>query len=269
MLIIAAQLNTSNLINFTMIALGAGMAISSAIWLWARHIQYELEMTAQFDSLELGGIPLDGDVKFFGQAEAGSTGLLQSPITGTNCVWHKVKVTEYWQKTVSDGDDSSHTETESRTLYENSSVDNILLRDDKGGVYLLPDGLEFRGVQQSYSQQHDSFEIPNLGMTWRASHGPQLTITLGSSRPDNYLEVQEYILTASSTAMVLAQVGQDQNGTRFLHDQKKSRHSFLQPTASPEQFAADFSSSKRKKGYFAVAFTAAFVIMAGVKLLIH
>ena len=215
------------MINVAIMCLAVGL-ILAVVWLVKRRTVRALEETAQFNSRELGGIPLDGDVKFVGLVEVNGQALT-GPLSGTEGVWWRTQVTDHWEEETSsedsDGNRTTHWENRSQVVSE-----------------------DFSNNRQSQDK----------GVTFK--------ISFGSRTRDHWRETEEWVFPHSVAALALAHVGQDKSGNRFLHKGSGNHSPFIVATDNPDEFAAAVERGANRWGYAACALVTLGLIVAAVGL---
>ena len=214
-------------------------------------------LTAQFTTRELGGIPLDGDVRVFGSLHAAQQQLL-SPMTQTPCIWHRIQIVEncQWQEEVTDQEGNTRTESrsDSRVVFERCSSEQLFIKDHLGAVIVMPDRMGLPG-DCIYSTQSDERytgpveiieEIADASTSndWKSMLSTGLNIINAVESGDReYAHYQtvtsEYIIQDGTTVMMLAQVGQTQDNQRYLHASKGGRKPFSEKVDSAEEYQAN------------------------------
>lgn len=208
----------------------SGMAFLVCLVMWLKHRSTAgaLSNTARFTVRELGGIPLDGTVEVFGQTRIHEAPVA-GPVSGTQGVWWRVKVTEHWRERRDD-----KWEEMSRVLSDTHSPELFFLEDPTGFVAVLPAGVAFTELQHSFYSREDRGIVVRLGLS------------LGfSGSTDHWVETEEWVMPYDVSALVLAHAGQDQNGTRFLYRGGGQRSPFLARTDDPEAFEAKTVSKSK------------------------
>ena len=244
------------MINVAIMCLAVGL-ILAVVWLVKRRTVRALEETAQFNSRELGGIPLDGDVKFVGLVEVNGQALT-GPLSGTEGVWWRTQVTDHWEEETSsedsDGNRTTHWENRSQVVSEDFSNNPFLVSDQLGRVPFHPEAVNFRDVERTFYDRQSQ----DKGVTFK--------ISFGSRTRDHWRETEEWVFPHSVAALALAHVGQDKSGNRFLHKGSGNHSPFIVATDNPDEFAAAVERGANRWGYAACALVTLGLIVAAVGL---
>lgn len=213
-------------------------------WRQSRNTSAALDAAAQFSSRELGGIPLDGAIEFFGQVSPQSE-LVIAPFSGESGVWWRVLITEHWEEETGSGDDRRW-ESRSRVVRDEISGDPFLISDQFGSVLLDPVDVDFRSCKKTFNQRQDADDGFNLSIEIDLN-------PFSSDKRNRWLETEEWVLPSSVNVLTLAHVGQAEDGSRFLHKGEGQHNPFLVPSDSPEDYAASVQSSSGRWGAAALA----------------
>lgn len=129
-----------------------------------------------------------------GIAVAAPSGLLQSPLTGTACVWWRVFIQKI------EGKRLSRTPSLPQTLLDLSSPETIHIRDESGTACIAPEGAENIPLKPHLKATEKS-HIPGAG--YGAIATAMLPVTL--ERGTRYI-YQEWILLPESPVYALGEV---------------------------------------------------------------
>lgn len=208
--------------------------VAGVFWLMAHRRASDLFNTARFTVRELEGIPLDGDVEVWADSGPSPSGPIAGPLSRQQGIWTHSVITEHWEttRTYTDSEGNMKTETEhhSRTLYDNKSVAPILMTDETGSVWLMPESISFEEIPKVVSD----YDNPGLAYTVIG----HLNLHFGAR-----VECEEWVLPSGGKLFALCQVGQDDKGIRFLHAAKGHRRPFARPSDNPEQVEQDVRKS--------------------------
>lgn len=213
-----------------------------------------LEATPQFTIRELGGIPLDGDVEVFAVVRQGKE-LLTAPLSGQTGVWWRVQVTERWEEEVEDDQGQTSYQSHSRIVGERVSDQPFIVEDSFGQIMLDPSGFNFEDCQQSF-QSHDDQGLsvmPDKHLQHQGERGHRV-------------ESEEWVFPVDVRALMLAHVGQNDQGNRFLHRGQGNNKPFIVAADSPEAYTKSVETSSQRLiiGAFVCLALAALTAVIGI-----
>lgn len=230
---------------------GLAFLVTGILWFKNRSTASALTGTARFTVRELGGIPIDGNVEVFGQTRVNQAPV-SGPVSQTQGVWWRVKVTEHWRER---RDDDSFEEM-SRVISDTQSPEPFFIQDPTGYVAVMPNGIEFIELDHSFYSRDDKGVVVRLGLS------------LGMSASNgHWVETEEWVMPYDVNVLALAHTGQDQNGTRFLHRGGGNYQPFIARTDDPDQFEQKTAGSAKRWGWAAVGTLLVAVICAALNFL--
>lgn len=140
-----------------------------------------------FTAKELPGLPLDVTVEITGTI----TGNAIEPTTSAPCAW--------WHLTERRGSgDDAH------TIRDETSSDAIQIADSSGSITFYPEGVE--SPDADFKGQTVAQWVPN---------------------PENHSRLYSVVIPNNTEVTIVAQVGQDENGRRYLHQAEGQRSSIV------------------------------------------
>ncbi|HEY9524477.1 MAG TPA: GIDE domain-containing protein [Thermopolyspora sp.] len=151
----------------------------------------------------------DGDrevrVEIQGTSAAGPDGLLQAPLSGTPCVWHRVQITRRYTEWKTDSEGRREQVSGSNVIYDEVTDDPFWIKDVSGQVLLYPEGHKPDHATQVLDQ-HEDGRGPLGDRAWamgvtRLGHGP------GATRGHTF---EEWILKPAQSLYVLGAVRQSE-----------------------------------------------------------
>lgn len=125
----------------------------------------------RYDCSQVGGHGADAPgmrIAVQGRSDAPASGLLVAPLSGRECVWYRMTISERIRETKTDSDGSRSTSESESVVSDETSSDVIVLSDATGTVNLDPAGATVDNPIETY----DRLESADGSLGLRVSIGP-------------------------------------------------------------------------------------------------
>ena len=125
---------------------------------WALYEMYRQKVMAATPTIGAGDVHtvLDGDrevrVEVHGATAVGPGGVLRSPLTGSPCVWYRVRITRKYTEWERDRDGNRKRVSKEESVYDTQTADPFLVTDVSGKVLLYPAKKRPDGATQALNQ---------------------------------------------------------------------------------------------------------------------
>jgi hypothetical protein len=183
------------------------LIVAAALIGWAFHQRYRRQMMAATPTIGAGDVEsvADGDrevrVEVQGTCTAGPSGLLQAPLSGTPCVWHRVQITRNYTKWETDKDGNRKQVSGSNVVYDAKTDTPFWIKDVSGQVLLHPEDQRPDGAVRVLDQREGG--RGPLGERSLAFGAHKLGTGPGTTRGHTF---EEWVLRADQTLYVLGAV---------------------------------------------------------------
>ena len=171
---------------------------------FARRSHRRAQAIAEVPRYECGQVVAHGRqapgmrVSVHGQVSALPAGLLRAPISGTECAWYRLTISERMRQTTRESRRSAPGTVREKVVSEERSSEALMIDDGTGGVRIDPEAAQVESVIETFNQLED----PPAQEESTVSFGG-LSITVGSTERVIGIRKKEEIIPIGAEAYVL------------------------------------------------------------------
>lgn len=192
-----------------------------------------------------------------GVAEAGPNGLVVSPVSKTECVWHAHRVTREYEEIHHDSDGDQRRQKREEVVDEGRSNAWFHLRDDEGRVAVAPGRTRVDGARKQVSDYRPAEQNDSVGISLGS-----LNIRLPGGSGGTLGYTYEEWVVLPGTQLYVQGEAEDRRGYITIRD-PEGPHKLVISTRSEDELAGD-----ARKGFLLYAAGAGALTVVGLVCLV-